>query len=112
MPTSVTNLFPPSLRDSSLPKGLERYLFTLQRLSPLYEVDTTSGPYSEAVPPAGLSSTATGASNQNMEITYVKTSADANVFTLTGVQLGALTLTAQGDHFKIKSDGTNWWRVA
>ena len=47
-----------------------------------------------------------------MEITYVKTSADANVYTLNGVQGGPYTLSAQYDSLKIKSDGTNWWKTA
>jgi hypothetical protein len=110
MPTKQITLFPPPLRDSELPEPIQKYLLTLQKLLPLNEVDTSAGPYAEAVPHAGLNAS-TGQSNQTMEITYVKTSADANVYTLTGVQLGNLTLTAQGDHFKIKSDGTNWWRV-
>lgn len=109
MAPKQTNLFPPPLRGSEIPPPLERYLFTLQNLLPLNKVDTSSGPYTEAAPAAGLNST-TGQSNQNMEITYIKTSNDANVYTLTGVELGDLTLAAQGDRFKIKSDGTSWWR--
>jgi hypothetical protein len=110
MPTTQTNLFPPPLRGSDLSLPMQKYLFTLQNLLPLNEVDTSGGNYSEAAPPAGLNAT-TGQSNQNMEITIVKTSADGNTYTLTGVEGGSLTLTAQFAYFKIKSDGTNWWRV-
>ena len=46
-----------------------------------------------------------------MEISYVKTTADGNTYTLNGVEGGPYTLTAQFGFLKIKSDGTNWWRV-
>ena len=81
-----------------------------QQSAPLHTVDTASGPYSEAAPPAGLNST-TGQTNQNQEITYVKTSDDSNAYILTGVEGGPYTLINQFDSLKIKSDGTSWWRV-
>jgi hypothetical protein len=42
----------------------------------------------------------------------VKSSSDGNSFTLTGVEGGSIVISAQYAHFKIKSDGTNWWKVA
>lgn len=110
MPTSQTQLFPPPQRGSNLPEPLLKWLLSVQNLLPLRVVDTSAGGYAETPPPAGLN-TSTGQSNQNMEITYVKSSADANVFTLHGVEGGDLTLAAQYSFLKIKSDGTNWWKV-
>ncbi len=81
----------------------------MQGLAPLYEVDTSKGSYTEEVPAAGVLSS--GQTGQCKEITFVKTSADGNTYTLKGVQGGNLTLTAQFSYFKIKSDGTKWWRV-
>jgi hypothetical protein len=72
--------------------------------------DTTSGPVTEALPPAGLNST-TGQSNQNQLLTYSKTSADVNAWTITGGFLGPVVLMNQGDSVQFKSDGTNWYRV-
>ncbi len=106
-----TQLFPPPVRDSNLPQPLQKYLFTLQMLLPLVVVDTSGGSFAQSPPPAGLNAS-TGQSNQNMEITYVKKSADGNTFTLNGVQFGPYVLIAQGDSLKIKSDGTNWYKVA
>ena len=111
-----TQLFPPPTRSAAVDdKGflgipLRQWLFTLQNLLPLYTRDTSGGNIVEAAPPAGLNST-TGQSNQNMEITYVKSSADGHSFTLTGVQGGNIVISAQYAHFKIKSDGTSWWQT-
>lgn len=116
MPVSQTQLFPPPTRSAAVDdKGflgipLRQWLFTLQNLLPLVTVDTSGGNVVQAAPPAGLNST-TGQSNQNMEITYVKSSSDGNSFTLTGIQGGSVVISAQYAHFKIKSDGTNWWRT-
>lgn len=116
MGTSQTNLFPPPTRTNAVDdKGflaipLRQWLFTLQMLLPLRLVDTSGGPYSEALPPAGLNST-TGQSNQNQEIIYVKTSSDASTFTLTGGQGGSATISSQYGTLRYKSDGTNWWPV-
>jgi hypothetical protein len=107
MPTKIITLNPPPVRAADIPEPLSKWLLAVQNLLPLYEVNTSGGPYSEAVPPA----ISTGQPKQGMEITFVKVSADANVYTLTGVQLGNLTLTAQGDRFKVKCDGTVWWRT-
>ena len=117
MPTTQTQLFPPPTRSQAVDdKGflavpLRQWLFSLQNLLPLRVVDTTNGNYAETPPPAGLNAT-TGQSNQNMEITYVKSSADGNTFTLNGVEGGPYTLVGQYSHLTIKSDGTNWWTVA
>lgn len=89
---------------------MQLWFFTLQNAHPLHTVDTSKGSYSEAPPPAGLNE-ATGQTNQNVEITYTKTSADANTFTLTGVEGGPYMLHAQYDVIRIKSDGTSWWPV-
>ena len=116
MGTSQTVLFPPPTRTNAVDdKGylaipLRQWLFTLQMLLPLVVIDTSGGNIVQAAPPAGLNST-TGQSNQNMEITYVKSSADGNSFTLTGVQGGNVVISTQYAHFKIKSDGTNWWKT-
>ena len=113
--SSQTQLFPPPTRSAAVDeKGflaipLRQWLFTLQYLLPLIEVDTTSGNVVETPPPAGNASN--GQSNQNMEITYVKTSADANIVTVNGVQGGPYTLTAQYQFLKIKSNGTKWWKT-
>lgn len=106
MTIAQTNLFPPT--------AVQKYLLTLQMLLPLVKVDTTAGNVVIALPPAGLNGS-TGQSNQNQEITYRKTSADANTVTVTGSADGAVVLTA-GDgsaasRVKFKSDGTSWWRV-
>lgn len=114
MPTTQTVLPPPPFVideqiDPRSPIG--QWLLEVQAFQPLRLVDTTAGNYSENAPPAGASGSP-GITNQNQEITYVKKSADANTFTLNGVQGGALTLSAQYAHLKIKSDGVNWWRTA
>ena len=114
MPTTQTQLFPPPSRAAAVDaKGFiaisfRQWLFTLQYLLPLRLADTSGGPYSEALPPAGLNST-TGQSNQNAEIVYIKSSADGNTFTLTGAIDGPHTLTTQYQALRFKSDGTNWW---
>ena len=114
MPTTQT-IFPPppfvvdKQVDARSPLG--QWFLEIQADQPLRLVDTTSGNYTEAAPPAGATGSP-GLSNQNQEITYVKKSSDGNTFTLTGVQGGSLTLTAQYSHLKIKSDGVNWWRTA
>lgn len=114
MPTTQTVLpNPPFGRDSTVdPRSLlAAWMTEVQNANPLREVDTTAGPYSEAPPPPGVNST-TGLSAQDQEITFVKKSNDANVFTLTGgttFPQGPKTLTAQYDHFKIKSNGTIWY---
>ena len=86
-------------------------MLTVQNHLPLIEVDTTLGNEIETLPPAGLNS-ATGQSNQNQEITYVKASSDGNTVTINGAQLGAVTLVAQGDFAKFKSNGTVWWPIS
>jgi|ERR1051326_4117160 hypothetical protein len=116
MSVTQTQLFPPPTRSAAVDdKGFlgipfRQWLFTLQMLLPLVVVDTTAGNVAITPPPAGLNSS-TGQSNQNMEITYVKSSADANTVTLNGVEGGPFVLAAQYDFLKIKSDGTSWWRT-
>lgn len=112
MATSETIASPPPLAFTSLNQPEQQWLLYVQRLQPLEEVDTTGGAYAETLPPAGLIDNNTGQTNQNMERTYIKISADGNVYTLHGAQGGDLTLTAQYDRFKVKSDGSKWWRTA
>ena len=120
MSTTQTQLFPPPTRSQAvddqgfLAVPLRQWLFTLQNLLPLRVVDTTNGNYAESPPPAGLN-TATGQSNQNMEIIYRKITTDANTVTITGSADGDVVLTT-GDltatsRARFKSDGTNWWVV-
>lgn len=111
MPTTQSTLFPPPLRDSKLSGPEQQYLFTLQRLLSLRIGDTSAGPYSEALPPAGLNAS-TGQSNQNAEIVYIKGSADANDWTITGAATGAVVLSAQYDVARFKSNATNWYLSA
>lgn len=110
MPTTQILPIPPTTRGSALSQTDHMYLLMMQGLSPLYKVDTSEGSYEEEAPPAGLNSS-TGQSGQCKEVTYTKVSADANVFTLNGVELGPYTLTTQGQTLKIKSDSTFWWKV-
>lgn len=116
MPTQQIQLFPPPTRAAVVDeKGFlgipfRQWLFTLQNLLPLRLVNTSGGPYAEALPPAGLDQT-TGQSNQNQEIIYKKISADLNIFTLTGAAEGPQTLTKQYAAIRLKSDGTSWWVV-
>jgi hypothetical protein len=115
--SSQTTLFPPPTRTNAVDdKGflavpLRQWLFTLQMLLPLVTVDTSGGNQSIALPPAGLNST-TGQSNQNMEITYLKTTADANTATITGGQGGPRVIATQYEVRRFKSDGTNWWNIS
>lgn len=110
--TQTVRRLPPTQR-TEITEPMRYWELETQQAAPLRSVDTTAGPYTEAPPPAGLNAT-TGQTAQNQEITYVKTSSDANSFTLAGpnLPLGPYTLTAHGDFLKIKSDASNWWRVA
>jgi len=89
---------------------MQYWFLESQRQFPLRVGDTSGGPETEALPPAGLNST-TGMTAQNQEIIYIKGSADANNWNITGAITGAVTLTAQYAFARFKSDGTNWWRV-
>lgn len=86
------------------------WLYKLQSHQPLVEVDTSGGPVTLALPPAGNNAT-TGQSAQNQELIYIKTTADGNVATITGAAQGAQTLTAQYDKLRFKSNGTTWYMV-
>jgi hypothetical protein len=109
---SQSTLFPPPVRGSTLSDPERKYLFTLQNLLPLVEVDTSSGPVALALPQAGLTSAQTGQSNQNQEIIYIKISPDANTVTITGAKNGTQILAAQFNVVRFKSDGTNWYVAA
>ena len=118
MSTSQSILFPPPTRANAVDsKGFlsipfRQWLFSVQNLLPLVTIDTSAGDVTLALPPAGLN-TATGQSNQNMEITYRKITMDANTATLTGSADGPVVLTmgdgSAASRVKFKTDGTNWW---
>jgi hypothetical protein len=110
--TIQTDFRKPPLRDTSLDKVIQAWLQAIGQRLPLITADTSGGNISDALPPAGLSSTATGETNQNMQISFVKTSTDGNTFTITGAASGNVILSAQFDHATFKSDGTNWYRIA
>lgn len=110
MPTTQTQLFPPPVRDTTLSKSEQLYLATLQYQLPLRIGDTTTGPYAESLPPAGLNAT-TGQNNANQELIYEKGSADASAWTINGAINGPVILAVQYTFARFKSDGTNWWRV-
>ena len=109
MPTTRTIAPPPTTQGSNLSATDYQWMLIMQGLQPLYEVDTSKGGYSENPPAAGVASS--GQTGQVKEITYVKKSADANVFTLNGVLGGPYTLTAQYQTLKIKNNGTDWYKV-
>lgn len=113
MPTVQTIKRQPPLRFSDLSKAMQSWHLELQHASPLNEVNTSAGGYTEAPPPAGLNTT-TGETNLNQELTYIKISADANVWTLQGpnLPLGPYTLTTQSQVLKIMSNGTVWYKSA
>jgi hypothetical protein len=113
MPTTQTVRRQPPLRNANLSEPMQYWELETQQAAPLIKVDTSAGSFSEAPPSAGTNQS-TGQTNQNQEITYIKTSSDANTFTLAGpnLPLGPYTLTAQGGILKIKSDGTDWWKSA
>lgn len=110
MPTTQTSMRIPPLRNSSLDTVIQQWLLADGLRSPLRAADTTNGSYSEALPSAGVTGNS-GETNQNTEITFVKVSADANSFTITGAVSGPVVLAAQWNTAKFKSDGTNWYRV-
>ena len=107
--STQTTLPQPTTRSSKLSETDYKWLLLVQTLLPLVVINTSGGNIVQAVPNAGIG--ASGQTAQNQEITYVKSSSDGNSFTLTGVQGGNIVISAQYAFFKIKSDGTNWWRV-
>src|ERR1700690_398201 len=113
MPTSQTIRRLPPTRNANLSEPMTYWELETQQAAPLNEIDTSKGSYEEAPPAAGLNSS-TGQTNQNQELTFVKTSPDANVFTLKGSNLpgGPYTLSAQYQVLKIKSNGTVWLKSA
>lgn len=112
MPQTVqTTMRVPPLRTTKLDEVIQQWLLAVSRLHPLIECDTSGGSFNQALPPAGLSSNATGETNLNQEIIYVKISPDGNTATITGAQGGSVVLAAQYDHARFKSNGTVWYRV-
>ena len=104
-------LYPPPVRDSTLSKSEQRYLFSLQQLLPILVGDTSAAPEVFALPNAGLDNSATGQSNQDAEWIFVKGTADANSFSITGAVAGTIVLSSQYDFARFKSDGINWYLV-
>ena len=113
MSVTKTILFPPSFIESEMPIPLQRWLQSVQNLLPLNVCDTAGGSIVTALPPAGVNQATitTGASNQNQEIIYIKSTADANTVTITGGISGNVVLSTQWDVARFKSDGTNWYPV-
>lgn len=109
MPTTPYLPPPPTTQGSNLSQTDYQWLLIVQGLAAIYEVDTSAGSYSEALPAAGVGSS--GQTGQCKEIIYLKTSADANGDTITGAKTGSVTLTAQNSYVRFKSDGTNWYQV-
>lgn len=96
--------------NNRLTPDAHRSLLPLYNAHPLIPVSTAAGPQLVLVPFAK--------SNQGVEITYVKTSADANIATLAASGSdainGAIFLpmgAAQFSRVKLKSDGVNNWYV-
>ena len=102
-----TQLPPPPVRDTTLSKSEQLYLAMVQYLLPRIDVDTTAAPVTVALPSPGQFGN-TGQTNQNQELIYCKTSVDANTVTITGAVSGTVTLAAQWDTARFKSNGTNW----
>lgn len=122
MSTTIVN-FPPYQARTPLTNGsgqiepdAHKSLLQVYNGHPLVKVDTSKGNKPVLVPLAK--------SNQNVEITYLKVSADANTpilqasgqdslnagvaWAVKQLQLGA----AQGSKLKLKSDGvSNWYQV-
>lgn len=102
--------FPLVHEDRRIDPDVHRAILVLYNGHPLQTVDTTSGPASFAVPLAK--------SNQNVEITFVKTSSDAHTPTLTASGSdkinGAASVnmgTGQYSKLRLKSDGVSNWYV-
>jgi hypothetical protein len=112
MATTQTIMRVPPLRTTSIEPVIQQWLLAVARLLPLVECNTSGGNFNQALPPAGLSNAATGETNLNQEIHYVKTTADANTVTITGAVSGNVVLAAQYDHATFKSNGTVWYRIA
>lgn len=124
MPQQLTN-FPPYNAKTPLSKSgvitteAHQSLLRLYNGHPLITVDTSGGSANFPVPIAKL--------NQNVELTFIKISADGNVPTLTGSANGngtdninapgswgttAFAMgTAQGSKVRLKSDGVSNWYV-
>jgi len=109
MPTTPYLPPPPTSLGSALSPTDYQWMLIVQGLIPLYEVDTSKGSYTEALPPAGVGSS--GQTGQCKEIIYLKTSADANTDTITGAITGPVVLATQWQVARFKSDGTNWYAV-
>jgi hypothetical protein len=106
----------PLTQDDKITPDAHRSLLALYNANPLIKVSTSSGAANIQVPLA--------AKNQNVEITYLKTSADANVATFIPAPVAAgqtqdvinfgipVTLAAQGSRVRLRSDGVSNWYVA
>src|SRR5258708_5803192 len=110
MPTTPYLPPPPTTQGSALSPTDYQWMLIVQGLGPLYEVDTSKGSYTEALPPAGVGTS--GQTGQCKEIIYIKKSGDANTDTITGALTGPVTLSTQYQVARFKSDGTNWFDVS
>lgn len=109
MPTTPYLPPPPTTQGSNLSPTDYQWMLIVQGLAALYEVDTSKGSYTEALPAAGVGSS--GQTRQGAEIIYIKISSDANTDTITGAITGSVTLKTKWQVARFKSDGTNWYAV-
>jgi len=108
-----SNLPPPPLRFSKESDAMQFWHLKVQQSNQLITVDTTDGPATIALPPAGAS-LVPGQTNQGQRLTYRKTSADANPVKITGSPDGTQTLatgTGAGSVVTFQSDAQFWWVV-
>lgn len=122
MPQSTINFRPYDAKTKltnqhgNIETDAHRSLLSLYNGHPLIKIDTSTGTPSFAVPLAKM--------NQNVELTFIKVSSDANVpiLTASGNDLlnapGSWASTqlhmaaAQGSKLRLKSDGVSNWYVA
>jgi hypothetical protein len=64
------------------------------------QYDTSGGNITQALPAASL--------YPNQDLTFIKTTSDANTLTITGAISGSVVLTTQFQSATFHSDGTNW----
>lgn len=81
-----------------------QWFLRVQKQRVLWLGDTTTGPFTDALPPAN-------SENQGSEWVFKKISVDGNNWFITGAADGTQVISA---HFAVKrflSDGSNWWVV-
>ena len=109
MSETQTQLPQPTTRGSNFSKVDHGWLLLVQLMAPMIEVDSSAGPETIHLPAPGISST--GQTAQNQELIYVKISSDANHVTIDGAASGTVTLSAQWDRARFKSNATDWIQV-